>query len=269
MTTVTGADIERALNHLGLGGQSVVAHASLKSFGWVEGGATAVVAALTSVSRDVLMPAFNWGEGSALVAPPKGLALDGNGIDEGFMRSLPPTPQPFDPERTPIHPAMGAVPRALWALAGTRRSTHPLASWLAHGPLAAALTEDQPWADPYLPLRRLAERSAFVLLCGVGLRACTALHLAEERAGRRSFVRWVLRSDGSTAEVRVGGCSDGFDRLWPALRDVFRRERAGNAELFAAPLARLLERASDVFSKQPELSRCSASCVRCRDALAG
>ncbi len=265
---VTHADIERGLDALGLRGESVAAHASLKSFGWVEGGAGAVVGAFTTVFRNLLMPSGNWGEGSALVAPPPGEVIEHNGLDRGYLESLPIWPQPFEPGRTPIISAMGAIPRALKTTPGTLRSGHPVASWLAHGADSALLAQDHDWNDPQLILRRLADLSGWVLLCGVGLRACTALHLAEEYAGRRRFVRWVICADGSTARVGVGGCSDGFDQLWPRLQDLFRAERVGKAMLAAAPLVPLIERAAELFQNEPELSVCSATCVRCRDAVA-
>lgn len=235
----------------------------------MEGGAEAVVKSFTNCFRNLVMPAFNWGEGSALVAPPPGEALEHNGVDEGFLASLPIEPRPFDAARTPVHPAMGAVPRALHALPGTRRSQHPLASWLAFGPDANELVAGQPWDDPYFPLRRLAERDGWLLLAGVGLTSCTALHLAEEQAGRRSFVRWALRSDGSVGRVRVGGCSDGFGALGTALAGVFRIERCGYAELRAASVRSLLDAATGLFRTQPRLSICRADCIRCRDALGG
>jgi aminoglycoside 3-N-acetyltransferase len=213
------------------------------------------------------MPAFNWGQGSALVAPPSDEELSlHNAIDAGFLASLPQSPTVFDPDRTLPVGAMGAVPRALFGWPGRQRSGHPLASWLAVGEQAQALTADQPYDDPFAPLRRLADARGEVLLIGVGLRACTALHLAEQRAGRRTFTRWVVLGDGRTAPVRVGGCSDGFDALWPALRDLFRIARVGQADLAAAPLVALVERAAAVFSDQPELGMCDARCIRCRDA---
>jgi aminoglycoside 3-N-acetyltransferase len=265
---VTHADIERGLDALGLRGESVAAHASLKSFGWVEGGAGAVIGAFTAVFRNLLMPSGNWGEGSALVAPPADERIEHNGLDQGYLESLPIRPRPFDPARTPILSAMGAIPRALHTTPGTLRSGHPVASWLAHGADSALLIEDHDWNEPQLILRRLAYLRGWVLLCGVGLQACTALHLAEQYAGRRGFVRWVICADGSTARVGVGGCSDGFDQLWPRLRDLFRIEQVGNAELRAAPLVALIERAAEVFVNEPELSICRPTCVRCRDASA-
>jgi aminoglycoside N3'-acetyltransferase len=245
----------------------VVAHASLKSFGHVEGGATAVVQAFTTTFRNLVMPAFNWGEGSALVAPLAGEALEHNGVDDDFLSSLPEHPRPFDPSETPVHWAMGAVPQELHRLPGTRRSAHPLASWLAHGGDARRLVEGQPWHDPHAPLRRLD--GGYVLLAGVGLTSCTALHLAEERAGRRSFVRWVVAADGSVRRAHVGGCSDGFGALWPRLVDLFRTERCANAELAAAPLEALIARAAQVFGAEPELGACQQFCVRCRDVRGG
>jgi hypothetical protein len=79
-------------------------------------------------------------------------------------------------------------------------------------------------------------------------------------------VRWVVRADGSVARATVGGCSDGFDQLWPRLQDLFRVQQVGGARLAAAPLALLVERSSELFQSEPELGVCGPGCVRCRDA---
>ena len=58
-----------------------------------------------------------------------------------------------------------------------------------------------------------ADRGGYVILMGVGLESMTALHLAEEMAGRRLFQRWANGPDGEAMRVSVGGCSRGFGAL--------------------------------------------------------
>jgi aminoglycoside 3-N-acetyltransferase len=190
-------------------------------------------------------------------------------MGEGFLESLPKRAVPFDPARTEIVRAMGAVPRALRELSGALRSGHPLVSFLAIGHAATELTSEHAWDAPHQPLERLAALGGYVLLSGVGLRSCTALHIAEMRAGRQPFIRWVLTANGSVRRVRVGGCSDGFDKLWPELRSHFRLETVGDAELASAPLSVLIEAGAELFRRAPERAVCRASCARCRDAALG
>jgi aminoglycoside N3'-acetyltransferase len=60
MPWVTQQDIRQGLLRLGLkGGDTVLVHSSLSSFGWVEGSASAVVEALLQVLK----------EGGTLIAP--------------------------------------------------------------------------------------------------------------------------------------------------------------------------------------------------------
>jgi hypothetical protein len=59
---VTSLDLYRCFKSVGLSGSSrVIVHASLKSFGFVEGGARTVVQVLLDTCQLVLMPAFTVG----------------------------------------------------------------------------------------------------------------------------------------------------------------------------------------------------------------
>ncbi len=266
---ISAAEIQAGLERLGLRSRRVVAHSSLTSFGHVEGGAAAVASAFAATFRTLLVPAFNWGEGSAMVAPPPEESIERNGIDPGFFESLPERAVAFDPARSGMVAAMGAVPRAVFELAGAVRSAHPLASWVAVGENARELTEQHDFAAPLAPLERLTDLDGHVLLAGVDLHSCTALHLAEQRVGRKPFVRWVQDALGHTARVRVSGCSDGFDKLWPELASLFVSERVGGARLAAAALGDLVARAAALLQREPELTTCKPECARCRDAVLG
>ncbi len=267
--SVTAGEVERGLERLGLRGARVVVHTSLSRFGHVEGGAPALAAVFAETFRTLLVPAFNWGQGSALVAPPASENVARNGIDQGFFESLPEPAEPFDAERSGMVRAMGAVPRAVRERPGALRSAHPLSSWVALGDAARELTSAHDFAAPLAPLERLTAIDGHVLLVGVDLRSCTALHLAEARAGRNPFVRWVLDAQGQHVPVRVPGCSDGFERLWPALAALFAIEQVGDARLASAPAGALVDAAAALLQGQPELSVCKAECGRCRDAVLG
>ncbi|HEX8865698.1 MAG TPA: AAC(3) family N-acetyltransferase, partial [Lentzea sp.] len=88
---------------------------------------------------------------------------------------------------------MGAVPTAVLAEPGRRRSRHPQASVAALGPAAEHITERQPFsyalgADS--PFSRLYELEAQIVLLGVGHNRNSFLHHAESLVpGHRTKLR--------------------------------------------------------------------------------
>lgn len=263
---VTRADVVAGLADLGLEGRPVVVHASLKSVGWIEGGAAAVADALIGTCSTVLAPAFNF---DSNCPPPDGDRPRQNGADYAFYENWSRPRVPWFRESARIDPAMGSLPQALRDVPGTLRSDHPWHSWLAHGPDAQSLLVPHSWGTTNPPLERLAGIGGLVLLVGVGLTSCTAVHVAEERAGRRPFIRWNVHRDGVVRRIHVTGCAKGFDRLWPSCMDVFRYSQIGQARVYAADLSTLLGRLAEVIRSRPELTACSATCLRCRDAVRG
>jgi hypothetical protein len=73
---VDASDITGAIRGLGLGGMAVCLHASLRSFGRVDGGAAAVVDGILAAGCTLLVPSFT---SRFAVAPPPGAWLDRNG----------------------------------------------------------------------------------------------------------------------------------------------------------------------------------------------
>jgi aminoglycoside 3-N-acetyltransferase len=152
-------------------------------------------------------------------------------------------------------------------MAGVLRSYHPWHSWLGRGEHAAAWLADHPWQTTNRPLESLANAGGFVLLLGVNLASCTAVHLAEERAGRRPFIRWAMDGTNAIREVRTSGCAKGFDNLAPYCRHLFRMEPIGDCLAQTAPITGLVDCLVPVIRAKPELTRCSSDCLRCRDAI--
>ncbi|MBM3601882.1 MAG: AAC(3) family N-acetyltransferase [Alphaproteobacteria bacterium] len=192
-------------------GSVLLVHASLRSIGWVAGGAVAVLQAI----RDVLGP------DGTLVAP----AFTGDYTDPQDWHR-PPVPEhwwpvirqdmpAFDPERTPSA-GMGAIAECLRAWPGSRRSAHPNMSFTALGPHAARLVSEHPLDfgfGPRSPLGRLYEIDAKVLLLGVGYDRCTCFHLAE--------ARWPgTRETTARAPVLRGG-----RRVWATFLDHLYNDR--------------------------------------------
>jgi aminoglycoside 3-N-acetyltransferase len=265
-TALTTADVRTCIAGLGLSGGPVCLHASLRSFGPVRGGADALVDAFLEEGCTLLVPSFSF---AFAIAPPAGaMRLRRNGWDG--LRSPPAAPaRVYDASSASVDSDMGAIARAVVRRDGRERGAHPLSSFAAVGALARELIAPQSAQAPFAPLATLAERGGSVALAGVGLTRLTLLHLAEQRAGRRPFQRWALGADGRPLMVAVGGCSEGFDRLDPALRPLERRATVGRSRWRVLPAAAALLAASGAIRAAPAITHCGRRCVRCDDAMAG
>ena len=258
--------IAAGLRNLGLAQKPVAVHSSLRSFGQVAGGPQTVIEALQEICSTILMPGFQC---AAKILPPLEERRHQNGCDYGVHFDFVNPPQPFDVATAPIHPKMGVICHTLANMPDVYRSNHPWHSWLATGEKAAAWTADHPWDTTNRPLESLESAGGFVLLLGVSLSSCTAIHVAEERAGRKAFVRWAMNGERKLCEVLTSGCAKGFDALLPHCRHLFRVERIGNCIAQAAPIGELMKTLAQVMREQPELTRCSKECLRCNDAILG
>lgn len=185
---VTRDSIARDLRRVGLcPGDAVLVHASMRSIGWVCGGATAVVAALLDVV----------GVAGTVVAPAQ--TLDNRDpsrwahapVPERWWPAIRENLLPFDPAVTPSS-GMGAIAERIRTWPGAVRSAHPLTSFAAVGRNAPDLMSGHALTSllgEASPLARLDEMDARVLLLGVGFDKCTAFHLAEYRTTSRSTFR--------------------------------------------------------------------------------
>lgn len=175
----TTASLAGDLRRLGVRrGETLLVHSSLRSLGWVSGGAPAVVRAL----QEVLGP------GGTIVVP----AQTADNRDPSRWPDPPPPSwwaeirnhlAAFDPASTPSR-RMGAIAECVRTWPGAVRSEHPQTSFAALGPRAAALLAGhhlETQLGEASPLGRLAAGDARILLIGVGYDRCTAFHLAEHR----------------------------------------------------------------------------------------
>ena len=266
MEPLTTEQITSGLAQLSLQGRRVVVHSSLRSFGRVAEGPEGVIRALQSQFSAILMPAFPGAANALASAADRPLQ---NGCDYAIHFDRVQPPPPFRIESAPVPAKMGIICQAFARSSGVARTNHPWHSWLGWGERVAELLEPHPWDTTNPPLERLAEADGWVLLLGVTLSACTAIHVAEERAGRRPFVRWAVHPDGSIRAVRVAGCAKGFDRLTDLCRPLFREVNIGPCHVIAAPLRPLIELCAEAIQRDPEATKCSATCLRCRDAALG
>lgn len=168
---VSRAELTAGLERLGiLPGDVLFVHSSLKSLGYVEGGAATVVQALQDAvgpGGTLLLPAYYMPGGSIRAACEQ----------DGYV---------FDVRRHGTH--MGRLPEAFLASAGIRRSIHPTHSVAAWGRHAVWLTaahhlapsvfgQGSPWQ------RLLALDQAKVLGLGVSMGPITFYHVLEDALG--------------------------------------------------------------------------------------
>lgn len=195
------------LKELGLGeGATVIVHTSLSSFGYVVGGAETVIQAL----MDVLTPS------GTLVMPTQSPQLS----EPSFWEN-PPVPEEWWPvirEHLPAYgpqvtPAfwMGRVADTFRTFPGVLRSDHPKLSLAAWGKEAGEVVADHGLAfglGENSPLAKLYDRSADVLLLGVGYESNTSFHLAEYRV-----------PGGTVVEEGAPVMEDGR-RVWKVYQDL-------------------------------------------------
>jgi aminoglycoside N3'-acetyltransferase len=197
---VTRADLAQDLARLGIGqGDTVFLHSSLKSLGYVEGGASSVIKAL----QDAVGP-----EGTLLVPTyylPAGTVKATCEL-EGYV---------FDPRSHGTN--MGRLPETFLAEAASHRSVHPTHSVSAWGRHAAYLTEAHHLAPSIFgegsPWQRfVGVEGAKVLGLGVSMGPVTFYHVVEDALGERfpervweagSYSLPCLDREGKRCEVPV------------------------------------------------------------------
>jgi aminoglycoside N3'-acetyltransferase len=265
---LTEADIRRVVDHAGLSGRVVCAHASVRSFGPIEGGAGAIVSALLAQGCTLVVPTFTY---EKACKPPAGWSLARNGWSawDGMSECRPEAGfSASGNDLTLKH--MGALPAAVLARPDRVRGDHPLNSFSAVGPRVANVIAGQRPLDVYYPFRRLVEHDGAVVMMGVSLTTMTFLHYAEQIAGRTLFRRWARLRDGPCIECEVGSCSDGFEQFAPHLAPVERQVTVGASRWRIFPARDTVAIASQQIRISPSITHCPRlACERCIDAIAG
>lgn len=253
---VSSSDLKTGLAKLGLTKHLVIAHASLKAFGHIEGGAETMLAALLDSVRGIIMPTFTYKSMlNPEVGPPR------NGITYGSETDLNKLAEAFYPDM-PADKMMGVLPEFLRKHPKAKRSSHPIQSFA--GIRADAVINSQRSYDPLSPIGMLAEQDGWVLLLGVDHTVNTSIHYAEKLAGRLQFIRWALLQDRVVECPGFPGDSDGFNVIAPALDKYTRRVEIGDALVQAVHLKSLIKVVMDQIKENPFALLCQRQdCERC------
>lgn len=161
-------------------------HSALSSFGYVDGGAEAVVRAMMREARE---------RGITIVMP-----FHSQGDKE----------------------VNGQIAAAFGASRRTVRSAHPELAFSASGPRARSLLRfhrAEYGLGEKSPIGKLYRADASILMLGTGYETCTAMHLAEYRLAGRDFVtcgsgrkQWI---DIAYRTELFPGLGDAFERSHP------------------------------------------------------
>ena len=227
-TVVTKEILKQGFSDLGIrAGMKLMVHSSLKSFGYVEGGADTVIDALMELltpEGTLMMPSFNH--------------------EAPYLQG-----EIFDISHTPT--TNGLIPDTFWRRPGVSRSlnpTHPFAAW---GKDRERYTRDHQKTSamgPDSPLGRLMEDGGYCLLLGVGYGRNTFHHYVESCEGSpclrlRGEVYPVRLADGTettahTWSWRSGKCPITDSRRYaPAMEPIHRVKTVGNAEVILYKLS--------------------------------
>lgn len=251
------AELKSAFEALGLVDKPIIAHASLKPFGYVQGGADIVLRAMLTSFKSIMMPTFTY---KTMVTPEVG--PPNNGIKYGAEKDLNRIAQPFTPDM-PADPMMGALAETLRNHAASKRTSHPILSFA--GIKSDEYLAAQTLYEPLAPIGALAEADGWVVLVNVGHDANTSIHYGEKLAGRRQFIRWALVGDRVVECPGFPGDSTGFTAIDDYIKpDTLRVDMDGDAFIQAVPLKRLLGAVGEMIKKDPLALLCQRmDCERC------
>jgi aminoglycoside 3-N-acetyltransferase len=243
--SVNKDEIKVALRMLGLKkGDSVGVHSSLRSFGHVEGGADAVIDALleTVGKKGNVVMSTHSANVSEDKRTPEEIAL---GVS-WLLKLL-----PYDPKETPVR--TGRIPETFRKRERVVRGSHPSNSIAALGPKAKELSEG--W-------HKLLELDGYILLIGVGLESCTAMHLAEKRVQFPERIlrkitppKWLVEKYPEGEWEWDFGLYPDFAKLTqPCLeRGIMKTVKVGKATLRLIKIRELVDLYTEYLKKDPDL----------------
>jgi aminoglycoside 3-N-acetyltransferase len=251
------AELKGAFGDLGLADKPVVAHASLKKFGNIPGGAKTFLQAMLDSFNGVIMPTFTY---KTMITPEVG--PPNNGITYGSDNDLNKMAEPFH-DTMPPDKMMGILPYQLLYEKGVMRTSHPILSF--GGVHAEEILLTQTLFEPLAPISALAKKDGWVVLINVDHSVNTSIHYGEKLAGRGGFVRWAMTPGRILECPGFPGDSSGFNAIEEYIRpDTRRVDMDTGAFIQALPVKRLLDATVELIKKDPLALLCQRSdCERC------
>jgi aminoglycoside 3-N-acetyltransferase len=250
-------ELVEAFRTLGLQEQQVIAHASLKPFGYIQGGAEAVLDAMLASFASIIMPTHTYKTKIIPdVGPPNNGIMYGSGIDKNKMA------EPFHIAMR-ADASMGVLPETLRNHPAAMRTGHPILSFAGINADFPLFT--QTLYEPLAPIGSLAELDGWVVLINVDHTVNTSIHYAEKLAGRKQFLRWALVEDRVVECPNYPGDSMGFQEIEEYIRFDTRRVTLGETFIQAVPLKRLFDVVQELIKKDPLALLCERTdCERCQ-----
>ncbi len=253
---LTYDELKSAFEDLNIADRPVIAHASLRRFGEVEGGAGTVLHALMDSTSGLIMPTFTY---NTMVTPEVG--PPNNGITYGSNRDNNRRAEPFQITMPPDK-MIGILPWMLLQQESAIRTAHPILSFGGLGVDNALAT--QTLYEPLAPIGALAEQNGWVVLINVDHSVNTSIHYAEKLAGRRQFIRWALVENRVVECPGYPGDSSGFQAIEEYIEPDTRRVEIGTGFIQALPLKRLFNAVKELIVRDRLALLCEREdCERC------
>lgn len=242
--STTPAELDDGLAELGLdGSQHLIVHASLKSFGTLDGGARTVVDTLWRRTATLVAPAFTY---NTLLTRPTGLVHARYHRDSRVSRDI------------------GRIPQEMVERRDALRSFHPTLSFIALGQEAARIAAAQSLENPYRPIGALYDLNGYALLIGVDFGSNTSIHYGEYLAGMPLLTRYVPL-DGQVLPTAFPNCSADFTNLTPELHFKHRSVKVGQSTLRLYRVQDLVDTTVKFLNRDPEGLLCTYKGCRCQE----
>lgn len=250
-------EIVNNLKNLGVSRQyPLIAHIHPAFPQEIKGGAKTLLGALLNVTDNLMLPSFTYRTQVIPASGPEDNAMVYGGNDEAnFQASI------FSDDLAADEPFF-EMAEEFRLYPQTKRSNHPILSFLALGLDAALNSQDQ--HHPYAPIQSLREMDAMVLLFGTDHSQNFCLHYAEHLSGRKQFTRWGLTKDGILECAPFPGCPDGFNKISHHVEKYGVQGKLGGFNLQAFSLQQIIETGVDLITREPFSLLCNRlKCERC------
>lgn len=222
----------------------VIAHASYKAFGEIQGGPDALLGAILSAFPRLMMPAFTY---QTMITPEVG--PENNGMAYGGAAAQENAYAEFFSHDLPVHPEIGVLAETLRKHPKSARSAHPILSFC--GIEVDEALNSQTLQNPFAPIGKLAEEDGFVLLLGVDHTANTAIHYAEALSARKQFTRWALANGRVVECPNFPGSAAGFQALHLHIERFVQQAQIGTARVQLIPLGALIDTVKILLRADP------------------